>query len=153
MDLLHEKAVREIAVTDICELAQIDRSTFHAHYDDLTALSKSFSEKAEKLLLSQPRTDENYAWLFAYMKEHPQIFNAYFKLGINEIQADYKTLFLRSAVHAVAKLWFESGCVESVEKMGTLILREMKRPSRPGRKFCVSDFRQSQEWCPGSARS
>ena len=23
----------------------------------------------------------------------------------------------------------------------------------PGRKFCVSDFRQSQEWCLGSARS
>ena len=61
VDLLHEKAVREIAVTDICELAQIDRSTFYAHYDDLTALSKSFSEKTEKLLQSQPRTDENYA--------------------------------------------------------------------------------------------
>lgn len=25
--------------------------------------------------------------------------------------------------------------------------------TRPGRKFCVSDFRQSQEWCLGSARS
>ena len=59
--LLQEKLPHEIGVSELCELAQINRSTFYAHYDDLTALSKSFSEKTEKLLQSQPRTDENYA--------------------------------------------------------------------------------------------
>ena len=41
--------------------------------------------------------------------------------------ADYRTLFRRSAVHSVEKLWFENGCVESVNHMATIIMREMKR--------------------------
>lgn len=124
--LLQNESMHEVSVTDICDLAQIDRSTFYAHYDDVTALANAFSEKTEKMVQSQSGLAEDYAWIFTCIKEHPQHFAAYFKLGIREVKADYKTLFLRSAVHSVAKLWFEGGCVESTEAMGALIMREVK---------------------------
>lgn len=125
--LLQDKSLHEVSVTDICDLAQIDRSTFYAHYDDVAALAYTFSEKTEKMVQSQSGSTEAYAWIFTCIKEHPQHFNAYFKLGIREMKADYKTLFLRSAVHSVAKLWFENGCIESEEKMGNLIAREINK--------------------------
>ena len=78
------------------------------------------------LLQARSGSTEDYAWIFTCIKEHPQHFNAYFKLSIREVKADYKTLFLRSAVHGVAKLWFEGGCVESEGAMGALIAHEIK---------------------------
>ena len=124
--LLQEKLLHEIGVSELCELAQINRSTFYAHYNDVEALANAFAEKTEKMVQARSGTTEDYAWIFACIKEHPRHFNAYFKLGIRTVNADYKTLFLRSAVHGVAKLWFEDGCVESSETMGALIAREIK---------------------------
>ena len=125
--LLQEKSLREVEVSEICELAQINRSTFSAHYDSVSALANAFCEKTEEIVLAQPHTADDYTWLFACIKNHRQRFSAYFKLGIREVRADYKTLFLRSAIHGVAKLWFENGCVETVDKMGKLLMREISR--------------------------
>lgn len=125
--LLQEKSLHEVEVSELCKLAQIDRSTFYAHYEDVSALANTFSEKTEEFVLVQPHGEEDYSWIFACIKEHPQRFTAYFKLGIREVKADYKTLFLRSAVHGVAKLWFENGCIESAEKMGNLIMCEISK--------------------------
>lgn len=125
--LLQEKSLHEVEVSELCKLAQIDRSTFYAHYEDVSALANTFSEKTEEFVLAQPHGEEDYSWIFACIKEHSQRFTAYFKLGIREVKADYKTLFLRSAVHGVAKLWFENGCIESAEKMGNLIMREISK--------------------------
>ena len=125
--LLQKKSHRELEVSELCELAQIDRSTFYAHYADLSALANAFSEKTEELVLAYPHAEGDYSWIFSCIKEHPQQFTAYFKLGLRELQADYKTLFLRSAVHSVAKLWFENGRVEPVDQMGALIKREIHK--------------------------
>ena len=124
--LLQRRSLHEISVVDICDLAQADRSTFYAHYSDMEALANAFAEKTEKMVQARSGATEDYAWIFTCIKEHPRHFNAYFKLNIREVKDDYKTLFLRSAVHGVAKLWFEDGCVESSATMGALIAREIK---------------------------
>ena len=127
VSLLQEKSLHEIEISELCELAQINRSTFYAHYDDVTALADAFVEQTEKMVQSLPHPEDDYSWIFTCIKEQPRHFAAYFKLGIREVKADYKMLFLRSAVHGVAKLWFKNGCVESAEHMGAIIMREMKR--------------------------
>ena len=102
-------------------------AVYYAHYDVITALAKAFTEKTEKMIQSLPHSENDYSWIFTCIKERPHHFMAYFKLGIREVEADDKTLFLRSAVHGVAKLWLENGCTESAEHMGALIKRELKR--------------------------
>ena len=127
VSLLQEKSLHEVEISELCELAQINRSTFYAHYADVTALADAFVEQTEEMVQSMPHSEDDYSWIFTCIKEQPRHFAAYFKLGIREVKADYKTLFLRSAVHGVAKLWFENGCVESAEHMGAIIMREMKK--------------------------
>ena len=46
----------------------------------------------------------------------------------------------------------QSGCGEMILE-GQGCIKQPIIKNGPGRKFCVSDFRQSQEWCLGSARS
>lgn len=48
--LLQEKLLHEVEVSELCELAQINRSTFYAHYNDVEALANAFAEKTEKIL-------------------------------------------------------------------------------------------------------
>lgn len=38
MELLKEKPISKITVTDICKLADINRSTFYSYYEDVYAL-------------------------------------------------------------------------------------------------------------------
>ena len=125
--LLQEKSLHEVEISELCELAQVNRSTFYAHYADVNALADAFVEQTEKMVQSMPHSGNDYSWIFNCIKERPRHFAAYLKFGIREVKADYKTLFLRSAVHGVAKLWFENGCVESSERMGAIIMRELKK--------------------------
>lgn len=38
LDLLKEKEVNQITVTEICKIANIHRTTFYGHYEDVNAL-------------------------------------------------------------------------------------------------------------------
>lgn len=55
LDLLKEKPIGKITVTEICEKAEINRGTFYKHYEDIYDLMKKLEETAlsqlETLLL------------------------------------------------------------------------------------------------------
>lgn len=124
ISLMKDKEIKEITVSEICETAKINRSTFYDHYADVLALMKAYSAKIEKQLESQPHTVGEFAWIFEYIKANADIFAIYFKIGISQLSADYKTLFFRNGVFAVAKMWFEDGCKDSAEQMEKIIKRE-----------------------------
>ncbi len=46
IDLLEEKEFNDISITDICEKAGVNRSTFYAHYENLYDLLKETQESA-----------------------------------------------------------------------------------------------------------
>ncbi len=46
IDLLEEKDLNDISITDICEKAGVNRSTFYAHYENLYDLLKETQESA-----------------------------------------------------------------------------------------------------------
>lgn len=127
VSLLQNKSLKEISVTDICETAKINRSTFYEKFSDLPVLSKAFSEEVEKQAAEYPHNNEEFSWVFDYVKANKDIFTAYFKVGISEIETDYKTIFFRNGVYSVIKLWFEEGCKESSEQMSEIVLREYRK--------------------------
>ncbi len=45
---LQDKDMSDITVTDICKLADIDRRTFYAHYEDVSALANAYTAQIEK---------------------------------------------------------------------------------------------------------
>ena len=112
VSLLNEKELKDISVSELCEKAEINRSTFYENYEDAFALANAYSEKIEKQTADQPHHDGEFAWIFDYIKANADVFEIYFKLGISKKSADYKTLFFRNGVYAIAKMWFEGGCIE-----------------------------------------
>ena len=127
VNLLQGKSLHEMEVSELCEQAQVSRSTFYAHYKDILDLANSYAAKTEKLLKEQPHVDGEFDWIFEYIKSNTEQFQSYFKAGISQVEADYKTLFFRNGVFAVAKMWFEDGCKESPKQMGEIIKREYEK--------------------------
>ena len=127
VSLLNEKELKDISVSELCERAEINRSTFYENYADVFALANGYAERIEKSVAEQPHTDGEFAWIFEHIKANADVFTIYFKLGMSKKSADYKNLFFRNGVYAAAKMWFEGGCVESPEQMGEIIKREYKK--------------------------
>ena len=127
VSLLNEKELKDISVSELCEKAEISRSTFYENYTDVFSLANVCAEKIEKCVAEQIHVDGEFAWIFDYIKTNSVVFEIYFKLGMSKKSADYKNLFFRNGVYAVAKMWFEGGCVEPPEQMGKIILWEYEK--------------------------
>lgn len=125
--LLQDKELADISVTELCEVADIERSTFYAHYEDVSALGNACAADIEKQLSEASRSTDDFDWIFDYIKEHPDVFSIYFKLGVSKTIGDYKKIFFRTGAYSVAKMWFNGGCVESPAQMGEIIRREYQK--------------------------
>ena len=53
-ELLWEQKLNKISVTALCEAASIDRSTFYANFEDISALANSYAAEIEKQVAAQP---------------------------------------------------------------------------------------------------
>ena len=122
--LLKDNDLNKISITELCETAKIDRSTFYANYEDVSALANEITAKIEKQLEEQPHTDGEFAWIFEYIQANKDVFDIYFKLGLSQAKADYKMIFFRTGAYSVAKMWFDGGCVDSPVQMGEILKRE-----------------------------
>ena len=54
LKLLKEKPVNRITVKEVCELAQLNRATFYAHYSDCFALLESIENGSLLMRLNSP---------------------------------------------------------------------------------------------------
>ena len=125
--LLPDQELNNISVTELCEMANIDRSTFYAHFDNIPALANSFAAEIEKQIAAQPHAEGEFAWIFEFILENTELFRIYFKLDVSQSSSDYKTIFFRKGAYSVAKLWFEDGCMDSPQKMGEIVKREYEK--------------------------
>ena len=66
-DLLKEKSIDEISVTEICQKANINRGTFYSHYKDpydlRNKIQEAFLEKFKANIEKLPYYDE---WVISY---------------------------------------------------------------------------------------
>lgn len=121
--LLQSKAVREITVTEVCELAGVNRSTFYENYADVSALAQEICRRIESMVANLPRENQDYAWLFEYVSANRETFEVYFKIDAPLEVSDYRSAYLRNGIYAVVKTWFENGCQEPAEHMSQLLQR------------------------------
>jgi len=119
--LIQNKALKEISVSELCKAAEINRSTFYENYDDLNALASAWCRKIEKRTAEQLHPDGDYVWLFEYILANRDIFTAYFKLAMPPEAKDYQSAFRRRGIYAVVKAWLENGCIETTDDMNRVI--------------------------------
>lgn len=99
-ELLEKKDIRKITVREICEIAQVNRSTFYNHfldvYDMLDKLMKSHLDMMAEIFpngsLESPK--DNLRAILEYMKKHKTLYRASFhSAGYDKMITGFEVIF------------------------------------------------------------
>ncbi len=154
--LIQKYEINEISVSDICKLAEINRSTFYANYLDIYDLADKVKEKMfhdflelyqeEKVL---KKHSYNYLPMFTDIKNNQIFYKTLFKLNFDfsyyyyihieyeetikvlgtTKNIDYHIEFFTAGIIAIIKKWLYNGCKESPEEMVEILNLEYKGKS------------------------
>ena len=152
VELLQTKDITEITVTDICNKASLNRTTFYANYLDIYDLADKLKQKLENNLFSLYQEEHekrynsnNFLKLFKHIQENQLLYKTYFKLGFDQnfiierydyTQAleyyngkhlDYHIEFFKAGITSVIKKWLNNGCQETPEEIEAIIIEEYKK--------------------------
>lgn len=149
-ELIEKKELNKIKVSEICEGAKINRSTFYANYLDIFDLAdKIFLElsKESEMLFNMSRdfslSEKEFIKLLTHVKENKDVYHYYFKLGYEnkkwdftqsfedhyleiEPDLDYHIEFFRGGFNSIIKKWIANGCKESPEKICEILCYEYR---------------------------
>ncbi len=148
IELLQNKEISQIMVSDICKITGYNRSTFYANYIDIYDLADTIRNKLEADINRLYGEDaintigNDYLKLFCHIKENQLFYNTYFKLGYDskqtvdlglltqenkvfpEEEMEYHIEFHKAGLNAVIKKWLASGCDKTPETMVKILQDE-----------------------------
>lgn len=146
INMLQNKEINQISVTDICKDTGLNRSTFYANYIDIYDLADKICEKLEKDFGEQFKEQYNHkaVTMFRHIYENQLFYKTYFKLCYNEKHQiniydvsraeqefenkhiKYHIHFFRNGFNAIVKMWLADGCKETPEEMAEIIESEYR---------------------------
>lgn len=153
VELIQDKELNEVSVTDICKKAKLNRSTFYANYIDIYDLADKIREKLEievdnlyKEERENNNNSNNFLKLFKNIKENQIFYRTYFKLNMDKVSKisgfeydyhlakkifenkhiEYHIEFFMAGFNAIVKKWLNNGCKETPEEMNEIIISEYK---------------------------
>lgn len=151
IQLIQEKEINKISITDICKKAGINRSTFYANYIDIYDLADKIKEKMfynvlelykEEAMLKKHSYD--YLKLFKHIKDNQIYYKTLFKLNFDfsyyynthlengealkyygtSKNIDYHIEFFKAGMNAIIKKWLYNNCKESPEEIVEILNSE-----------------------------
>lgn len=110
LNLLKEKEIGKISVSEICSRARIHRTTFYAHYQDVRDLMEHLVGEMYLQVLSyfvedgKPFKGDGFLHLFQLVQEHKAFFRSYLEIAGTRA-SDYEGLpeLLRKQVDELVK--------------------------------------------------
>ena len=150
IELLQTREIKDIAVSDLIKMTELNRSTFYANYMDIFDLADKTRGKLEKdfssLFADYDYFNEHSGALkmFTHIKENQLFYQTYFKLCYDDKhlisiydarraekeQIDrnikYHIEFFRNGLNAIIKMWLADGCQESPEEMAEVLKQEYR---------------------------
>ena len=148
IELLQTREIKDITVSDLIKMTELNRSTFYANYIDIYDLADKTREKLENefsdLFSDYDSLNERTGALkmFKHIKENQIFYKTYFKLCYDEkflisvydtkraekehldSNIKYHIEFFRNGLNAIIKLWLAGGCQESPEEMEAVLKTE-----------------------------
>lgn len=154
--LILKRKYEDITISQICALADINRSTFYAHYDDINDLIIKIEGKFAKGMASifnfgERQTHEAFIEMFTFVKENQYFYKAFLNLpyatlaetstkqqvlenidsksslyNAKDIGIFYRASFFGAGIKEMCRLWLARGCQESPKQMAELLLDEYK---------------------------
>lgn len=148
LKLLSQKPVSKITVREICENANITRTSFYGHYEDIYSLMRQVEHDVTIKMLSfyyfpSDIIDINqraaYIHTFKYINENRSFFQYFFENAefessfileciaeqIGEIlfkQNRFYIIFFMGGLNALIKYWLSTGCQETPEEMAEILI-------------------------------
>ena len=146
IQLLQDREVKDISVTDLCKLTGLNRSTFYANFLDVYDLADKVRENLENDFTAQfsEMDNQSAATMFRHIYENQLFYKSYFKLGYDEKHQvsvfdserakqdfdgkhiNYHIEFFRNGLNAIIKMWLAGGCTESPEEMAEILKAEYR---------------------------
>ena len=149
--LLQQRELGEIRVTELCQAAEVNRTTFYANYVDIYDLADAVQQQLEEEVLdlyreelAQGHGSHDFLRLFQHIQENPLFYKTYFKLNTDgkfrfvgyDVSAalarfdnrhiEYHIAFFGNGLNAVIKKWLQNDCRESPEEILSIILEEYR---------------------------
>ena len=150
IELLQTREIKDITVSDIIKITELNRSTFYANYLDIYDLADKTRENLEKEF-SNLFADYDYfndrsgaLKMFMHIRENQLFYKTYFKLCYDDKHLisiydarraekehinrnlKYHIEFFRNGLNAIIKMWLAGGCAESPEEMAEVLKAEYR---------------------------
>ena len=150
IELLQSREIKDITVSDLIKMTELNRSTFYTNYTDIFDLADKTREKLEtdfsNLFANYDYFTERTGALkmFTHIKENQIFYKTYFKLCYDEkhlisiydtqraekehidSNIKYHIEFFRNGLNAIIRLWLLGGCQESPEEMAEVLKSEYR---------------------------
>ena len=149
VEMLQDRELDDIRVTDICREAEVNRTTFYANYQDIYDLAEAVQKRleADVMGLYQQEVQEqhgnhDFLRLFYHIRENQLFYKTYFKLNhdgqfrfagysvedalkrFENRHIEYHIAFFGNGLNAVLKMWLQNGCKESPEEIREILREE-----------------------------
>ncbi|MBE7075057.1 MAG: TetR/AcrR family transcriptional regulator [Clostridiales bacterium] len=153
LTLILNNKYEDITISQICKNAEINRSTFYAHYDDINDLIIKIEAKfANGMALifdfGLRQTHEAFVEMFTFVEKNKYFYKAFLnipyatlaetniknqvltnikdktKINKDDISLFYRASFFGAGIKEMCRLWLERDCKESPEQMAQLLLKE-----------------------------
>ncbi len=119
ISLLNEKPINHISIKEICETAELNRSTFYLHYSDQHSLLKDIqseiSDNTKIYLKDMDSSSDSLAYLqsfLEYIKSNSEIFNI---LLCKQENTNFQTKFITETMESI-KINISFSCPQESEK-------------------------------------
>lgn len=148
LNLLKEKDLKEITVTDICTHSKINRSTFYSNFIDIFSLADEISQKIESQIIESLSKEKNskdpVLNLFNHIYNNKELYITFFKLSplkkinfknwniylstklFDDFFNDYHIEFFESGINGLILKWIETDFALTPTEMNEIIKNEYK---------------------------
>lgn len=152
--LMERNGYENVSISDICQCAGVNRSTFYAHYDDINDLvikiEGKFAHSMAIIFDFGCKQDHNtFVSMFEFVKKNKHFYKAFLSIpyatlaekniknqilsnmqqkvkGVftSETELYYRASFFGAGIKEIARLWLERDCKETPEQMAQLLKQE-----------------------------
>ncbi len=156
LTLILNHKYEDITISQVCKEANINRSTFYCHYDDINDLIIKIEGKFAQSMASifnygERQTHQAFIDMFTFVKENKYFYKAFLSIPYqtlaetnakkdilsnikkskasptnSEIGLFYRASFFGAGIKELCRIWIERDCQETPEQMARLLIEEYK---------------------------
>ncbi len=154
LTLLYNLKYEDISINDICKKAEINRSTFYAHYSDINDLiikiENKFANSLSSIFDFGLKMDNNaFLEMFTFVQKNKYFYKAFLNIPYttiaetnardnilnnikdnnictinSDIELYYRANFFGAGIKEVCKIWLDRDCKETPSQMAQLLKQE-----------------------------